>query len=93
MRNNLAVFLDENVQKGGEFQIRRHARRGGFGSEWSLILWVPMTGSNYPRAALRLRANSAHSLIASLDTWVQESQEREEQVAAASPPLFAHAPA
>lgn len=97
MRSNLAVFLDENIERGGELQIRRHGQRGGFGSEWNLILWTPLPGSDFPRARLRLRAHSAHSLIASLDTWVQELQEREreeqEQAAAVSPPLFAPAPA
>jgi len=93
MRSNLAVFLDEHVERGGELQIRRHSQRGGFGSEWNLILWVPLAGSDFPRARLRLRAHSAHGLVASLDTWVQELQEREEQeqAAAVSPPLFAPA--
>lgn len=89
MRNNLAVFLDENVPKGGELQIKRHARRGGFGSEWDLTLWVPLAGSDYPRAALRLRANTAHALMAELDAWLEHE---EKKTLVPSSQIFAPAP-
>ncbi len=76
MITNLAVLLDENLQRDGEIQIKRKRRLGGFGSEWELTLWVAQAGAEYPRRLLRVTGSTP---LAMLDAFATKLAELEEQ--------------
>jgi len=74
MRTNLAVLLDEMIERGGELQIKRKRGKFGIGSKWELILWTPPAskGRNrrpdlWSRIVIRIRATSSLELVGGLE--------------------------
>lgn len=72
MKTNLAVMLDEMIQRGGELQVKRKEAR--IGSKWELTLWSPPAkagpGRNrdlYPTVEIRLQADTSLALVAELE--------------------------
>jgi len=80
---DLALLIDEHLPPDGEIQIKRRKPFGGLPTQ-ELILWVPSTGSTFPRAQLRLRANTTLDLLDQLEKALAErtakaqAQEQEE---------------
>jgi len=62
MSVNLAVLLDEQVERGGEMQIRRMPAESGRGSTWELIVWQPTAGQ-FPRVSFRVRGSTPIELL------------------------------
>lgn len=94
MRTNLAVLLNEMIERGGELQIKRKRGKFGLGSKWELILWTPPAskGRNrrpdlWPQVMIRLQATSSLELVNGLERKLETILNPEPVPEPASAPL------
>ena len=94
MKTNLAVLLDELIERGGELQVKRERNLFGIGSAWELILWTPpaiIKGNGkkhrgrWPTVDIRIKASTSLELVKLLEQKLNAMLEPEPEPA--KPPV------
>jgi len=94
MRTNLAVLLDELIERGGELQVKRERNPFGIGSTWELILWTPPAKAKgngrknrgrWPTVDIHIKASTSLELVHLLEAKLNALLEPEPEPA--KPPV------